>query len=1073
MLRNKIKLMDKYIIKEVAYPFVLGIFIITVILIGNYFFQLTDLIIVKKVPIYLVLKLLNYKLPSVMVETFPIAILFATMTGIGRLNRENEITAFRMGGISVFRLIIPLLIFGIIISGVIFILNEEIVPWSNNQANNIIRETIIKDSMPDLSEEVFFKGPKGRLFFVKDYDQKQGIIKNIIIYELKDKKFPEVITAEKGIVKENIWYLEQGIIHQYSDKGHMIFESRFNKMEIQLTDEMKRLYGSQKSTSEMSRKELKKRIDLFKNSGVSVDSLLVDYHLKLSEPFTVLIFILISVPLSLSNKESRVLNLVFTIIIVFLYYIIMSFSRSFGKNNVFSPLLAAWLPNLIFSVLGILLLFWRDSWQKIINYFFKILGFSMVLIFSILVFNPQLQAAEFKVNAEKLTYSPDEKMLLIEKNINGNYDKFFLKSDQIEIELKDSTKIDINKIDELQALPGVVSGCDLKDPHYYFDAERMIIKPGEYIKLYNIVFRELKGELPLFYWPYLYISLKDENSNFIPAFGYHETRGWFIKTKYFYKTAYDLPGNFYLDQYSISGAAGGIKQYFINQSKQKAYIYYYTQQNKTDLRGLFNWESELYHQAQLGNLDEEFSYLYQDYDDKVKIESDLDFIYSKNDLHSTLNLDYYDRNYLKSDYYDRKDYSLDFYYYNRFLEDLIFRFNYDKEYNDDAYYDLEEEFDRDLYLRYSPGNGWLTKFNYYDGEITREDKPKKSRQGGEFSIEKRLGDYKFNFLLERYSPRLIEEKEEEIEFSRLPEISLEYNPRGKLSYFYQLGKYYEKESLTEGLRGRAEIEYSDSYYLPFNNYLRIIETLSSSIYKIDNRKYNYIPNQQTSETKFKLRSKIFNYLTIYNEYTYVDFRNISPFEFDRSERENLIENRFNYRINPHLNFDLETGYDFQETEYLDLDLYLSLYPSKNWKFSLGTSYDLNKNLFNDDLIIKNNYQGQKWEHHLGIEYDLNENRLREIDNKLIYELDTDYGLYFESNLSIDNDYYDKIREANIQLKKKFHCRELAFSYDYIREEFTVQYSLELFPADSIAFTKNREDLIFDSSIEERLKDGEF
>jgi len=164
MLKNKIKLIDKYIIKEVSYPFILGVLIVTVILIGNYFFQLTDLIIVKKVPVPLVLQLLAYKIPSVMVETFPIAVLFATMTGIGRLNRENEITAIRMGGVSIFRLIIPLLVIGITVSGLTLILNEDVVPWANHRANNIIRKTILKEAMPEPEAEVFFKGPQGRLF---------------------------------------------------------------------------------------------------------------------------------------------------------------------------------------------------------------------------------------------------------------------------------------------------------------------------------------------------------------------------------------------------------------------------------------------------------------------------------------------------------------------------------------------------------------------------------------------------------------------------------------------------------------------------------------------------------------------------------------------------------------------------------------------------------------------------------------------------------------------------------------------------------------------------------------------
>ncbi|MCF8002452.1 MAG: LptF/LptG family permease, partial [Halanaerobiales bacterium] len=185
MFKKRIKLLDKYIIKEITFPFLASVIIITIILLGNYLFQLTDLIIVKNVPIPLVLKLLVYNLPDIIVRTFPIAILFATMNAIGRLNRENEITAFRMGGISLYRLIIPILILGILISGLTFLFNEEVVPWSNHKAKNIIRSTILKESMPNTQQEVFFRGPKGRLFYVKEYNEEEKILKNITIYNIK------------------------------------------------------------------------------------------------------------------------------------------------------------------------------------------------------------------------------------------------------------------------------------------------------------------------------------------------------------------------------------------------------------------------------------------------------------------------------------------------------------------------------------------------------------------------------------------------------------------------------------------------------------------------------------------------------------------------------------------------------------------------------------------------------------------------------------------------------------------------------------------------------------------------
>ena len=1070
MFKNRIKLIDKYIIKEVSYPFILGVFIVTVILIGNYFFQLTDLIIVKEVPVSLVSQLLVYKIPSVMVKTFPIAVLFATMTGIGRLNRENEITAIRMGGISLFRLIIPLLVVGIIVSAVTFILNEEIVPWANNKNNNIIKETILKESMPDPKEDVFFKGPQGRPFYVKEYDKDAEEISNIVIYEIEKNQFPEVITAKRGLIEENRWFLDSGIIHQYDKNGKIIFESKFDELEIELTDEMKELYGSQKSSSEMSREELGERIALFKKSGINVDSLMVDYHLKLAEPLVALIFVLVSFPLSLSGKESRTLNLIFTIIVVLLYYIILSFSRSFGKNQILPPLVAAWLPNLIFLIFGFILLYWRESWQKILNKFFKIFGITTAVV--ILLFNFNVNAKEFKINADYLKYSPKNSLIKVKGNVDGNYDKYYIKSENIKIMLEEGKQIDLNNITSVEALPGNISGCDLETPHYYFNAEKALIKPGEYIKMYNIVFKELNGKLSLLYWPYLYISLKRENSNFIPSVGYHRRRGWFIKTKYFYNSPFDLPGNFYLDNYSISGVAGGIKQYFINQNNQEAYLYYYTQQNKTNLTGLFNWEGKLYHSSEFGNWNEEFSYFYQDYDRRDEIESNLEFYYKKNDRRSNISFDYENRDFFEDDYYDQENYGLDFYFYDRFFENLLLRFNYDRDYNDDASYGLEKEFNRDLYLRYN-SNNWLSEFNYYDEEEKQPGEKLRRRQGGEFSVKKEIEDYEWTFLLERYAPSLKEEGKEEVEFSRLPEITLEYDPPGSLNYLYQIGHYYENESKREGYRAQAELEYFKSLYLPFNNYLRLTETLKSSIYNIINKKFSYIPNQQIFETELDLRTTVLDNLKLYNTYTYLDFRNKSPFEFDRAKKEKLLENSLNYKISPYLDLDLESGYDFKENEYLSLESYLSLKPTRNWRISLGTSYNLNDDLFEDDLILQSRYNGRKWEHSLGLEYDLNKNRLREIDNQLIYELNTDYGIYFETNLSIDNDYYNRIREANLKLKKKFHCRELAFSYDYLEEEFTIQYSLEIFPAESIGFIKNKDDLIFDSSVEERLKEGEF
>jgi len=369
MINNlPVKIVDRYIIKEILLPFLAGIAIIGVIMLSSFLFQMTDLIIIKNVSWVTVLKLLSYQLPEIIVQTFPIAILLATMVGLGRLSSDNEFTALRMGGISIYRFIIPLLILGILISGMTYFLNERVVPWSNHKAQNIIRKSILKESMPGIEDDVFFKGPNNRLFYVKEYLEKEATLKKIVIFDYgKTENYPKVITAETGIINNNSWQLKNGIIHKYDEKGHLTLETQFKVMDIEITKGVENFFGEQKTPSEMSRAELKKEIDLFKNSGLQVDSLLVDYHLKLAKPLIAFLFILLGTPLSLSTKDSRAINIVLTIAIVFLYYLILSLARSFGRNGFLPSLLAAWLPNIIFGLLGVILLVWRDACKSFFN----------------------------------------------------------------------------------------------------------------------------------------------------------------------------------------------------------------------------------------------------------------------------------------------------------------------------------------------------------------------------------------------------------------------------------------------------------------------------------------------------------------------------------------------------------------------------------------------------------------------------------------------------------------------------------------------------------------------------------
>ena len=112
----------------------------------------------------------------------------------------------------------------------------------------------------------------------------------------------------------------------------------------------------------MSSKELRQQIDILQQAGADTKSFEVDLYMKYSVPFSGLIFVLLGVPLGLRVKRgSKATGIIISIVLVFIYYISVSTIRSFGRGGIIVPVLAAWLPNIIFAILGTILIFGAEK----------------------------------------------------------------------------------------------------------------------------------------------------------------------------------------------------------------------------------------------------------------------------------------------------------------------------------------------------------------------------------------------------------------------------------------------------------------------------------------------------------------------------------------------------------------------------------------------------------------------------------------------------------------------------------------------------------------------------------------
>ncbi|GAI79510.1 unnamed protein product, partial [marine sediment metagenome] len=136
------------------------------------------------------------------------------------------------------------------------------------------------------------------------------------------------------------------------------YEMSFTTLDIILKEDVQKFFKNQRIPQEMSSKELRQQIDILQQAGVDTKSFEVDLYMKYSVPFSGLIFVLLGVPLGLRVKRgSKATGIIISIVLVFIYYISVSTIRSFGRGGIIFPVLAAWLPNIIFAILGTILIF--------------------------------------------------------------------------------------------------------------------------------------------------------------------------------------------------------------------------------------------------------------------------------------------------------------------------------------------------------------------------------------------------------------------------------------------------------------------------------------------------------------------------------------------------------------------------------------------------------------------------------------------------------------------------------------------------------------------------------------------
>ncbi len=324
------KIIRTYLLKEIFPPFVLSLFISTVILTAGNVIQMADLIINKGVNALEMFLLVVYLMPSLLTFTIPISVLSAVLLGFARLSNDNEIIALRASGVSIFKIASPVLLVGLIISLACIPLNYKVMPESSFRARKLVKEIGVKNPIALLEPGVFIKLFKDYVIFI--YDMNGNKLKHIRIYQPQDNAPTRTLIAESGEIIADAGEgkvkikLTNGIADEVDPENpdtmyKLVFKNYY--LTLDLKDKLRKQIV-QKKAREMTLDELKKELIEFNKKSIDTTPIQIEMHNKVSLAFSNLIFILLAIPIGIkTHRREKSINFGMALAVFLLYCTLM------------------------------------------------------------------------------------------------------------------------------------------------------------------------------------------------------------------------------------------------------------------------------------------------------------------------------------------------------------------------------------------------------------------------------------------------------------------------------------------------------------------------------------------------------------------------------------------------------------------------------------------------------------------------------------------------------------------------------------------------------------------------------
>jgi LPS export ABC transporter permease LptG len=352
-------LIDAYVLNGFLFYFVVTLAALVLLTEVFTFFELVSDMVKNQIAMTTMLDYLYNLAPKLIYDETPISVVVASLICFGVLTKNNEVTAFKAGGVSVHRLALPVLFAAAVISVLLFTFDHYYIPGANRRQEALrseIKKKPIQTYLRPDRQWVYGMGP--RIYNYRYLDPREAIMSKVNVYELDTSNFRVVhqISADRAVWAPslNTWIFVKGLSN-VTDKSDNEEPSLFEESSFkELVEPPTWFVKEEKQYKEMNFRELGRYIRELKASGLDTIRLQVQYHKKFAVPLFALIMAVLSIPFAfIAGSRGAMTGVGISFGITIAYFTIGTLFEQIGNLNQLPPAMAAWSPDVIFALAGL------------------------------------------------------------------------------------------------------------------------------------------------------------------------------------------------------------------------------------------------------------------------------------------------------------------------------------------------------------------------------------------------------------------------------------------------------------------------------------------------------------------------------------------------------------------------------------------------------------------------------------------------------------------------------------------------------------------------------------------------